>query len=106
MAGYLLTATSTVQCVHGGTATAATTSARVRAGSQGVVAQSATHTVAGCPYMTGPVYTPCVSAQWTTGASRVRAGGEPVLLQDSQATTTPNGTGLIVANTQTRVKAT
>jgi hypothetical protein len=36
----------------------------------------------------------------------VRAGGEPVLLKDSQATTTPNGVSLTVSSTQMRVKGT
>lgn len=102
--GYLLTANATVQCVHGGSASATNRSARVKANGEPIVTQSTTHTISGCSYVVGTVYMPCVTAQWTSAASRVRAGGEPVLLQESQATTTPNGTGLIVASTQTRVK--
>jgi hypothetical protein len=104
MAAYLLTANATVQCVHGGSASPTNRSARVKANGEPIVTQSSTYTVSGCPYTVGPVYMPCVTAQWTTAAQRIRAGGEPVLLQDSQATTTPNGTGLTVASTQTRVK--
>ena len=37
-------------------------------------------------------------------AARVRASGMPVLLQDSQAVCAPNGTGVIVAVTQVRVR--
>ena len=47
---------------------------------------------------------PCVTANWVTAALRVRAGGQPVLLQDSQAVCVPNGTPLTVAMTQLRVK--
>jgi hypothetical protein len=47
---------------------------------------------------------PCVTAQWVTGALRVRAGGVPVLLQDSQAVCVPNGTGVNILVTQLRVK--
>jgi hypothetical protein len=36
----------------------------------------------------------------------VRAGGVPVLLQDSQAICAPTGTGLNVVVTQVRVKGT
>jgi hypothetical protein len=68
------------------------------------VTQSAPYTVAGCPFTvaTGPL--PCVTAQWVTGALRVKAGGVPVLLQDSQAVCAPNGTGVNVLVTQVRVK--
>jgi hypothetical protein len=61
--------------------------------------------VAGCPFVT-PAGTPqpCVTAQWTTAAVRVKAGGQPVLLADSQATCAPNGTGTVVSVTQVRVK--
>jgi hypothetical protein len=34
----------------------------------------------------------------------VRVGGVPVLLQDSQAICTPNGTGVSIVMTQTRVR--
>jgi hypothetical protein len=48
---------------------------------------------------------PCVTAQWTTAATRVTSNGQPLLLLDSQATCVPTGTPLIVAGTQTRVTA-
>jgi hypothetical protein len=74
-------------------------------GGQPVVTQTAPYTIAGCPFTTplgSPM--PCVTAQWVTGATRVLAGGQPVLLQDSQAVCTPNGTPLNVLVTQVRVK--
>ncbi len=46
---------------------------------------------------------PCVTAQWVTGATRVLANGMPVLLMDSQAICAPNGTPLMIVATQTRV---
>ena len=104
MPGFLLDAAATVLCVHGGTATPTNRSARVRANGQPIITQSSTYSIAGCPYVVGVVYMPCVTAQWISAATRVRSNGEPVLLQDSQATTTPNGTGLTIAQTQTRVK--
>jgi hypothetical protein len=106
MPGYLLTAASTVQCSHGGQAQATMPSPRVRAAGGPLVTMSAPHSVAGCPFNVagGPV--PCVVAQWTVGATRVRSLGAPVLLQDSQAVCAPNGTPVTVVATQTRVKGT
>jgi hypothetical protein len=106
MAGYLLDTSATVLCVHGGTATPTVRGARVTVNGQSIVTRSCTYTIAGCSCVVGVVYLPCVTAQWTTAATRVRAGGEPVVLADSQATSTPNGTGVTIAATQTRVKAT
>jgi hypothetical protein len=62
------------------------------------------YTVAGCPFVSGSNPLPCVTASWTVAAVRVKAGGAPVLLQDSQAITTPNGVPLNVLVTQVRVK--
>lgn len=105
MPGFLLHQGATVLCLHGGQAQATMPNPRVRVAGQPVVTQPAPHTVAGCPFTTpsgAPL--PCVTAQWVTGATRVRAGGQPVLLQDSQAVCVPNGTGVTVAVTQPRVR--
>ena len=45
-----------------------------------------------------------MTAQWVTAATRVRAGGLPVLLQDSVAVCAPTGTGVQVLLTQVRVQ--
>lgn len=104
MPGFLLHQGATVLCMHGGQAQATAPNPRVKVGGQMVVTQSAPHTVAGCPFSTpgGPM--PCVTAQWITAAVRVKVGGMPVLLQDSQAVCTPNGTGVNIVMTQVRVK--
>lgn len=104
MPGFLLHQGATVLCMHGGQAQATAPNPRVKVGGQMVVTQSAPHTVAGCPFSTpgGPM--PCVTAQWITAALRVKVGGMPVLLQDSQAVCTPNGTGVNIVMTQVRVK--
>lgn len=105
MPGFLLHLGATVMCSHGGQAMPAAPNPRVKVSNQMVVNQTTPYTVAGCPFTTpagAPL--PCVTAQWTTGAIRVKAGGMPVLLQDSQATTVPNGVPLIVSVTQPRVK--
>jgi hypothetical protein len=104
MAGFLLHESATVLCLHGGQAQATAPNPRVRVSGQMVVTQPVPHVVAGCPFTTGGSPQPCVTAQWITGAVRVRAGGQPVLLQSSQATCVPNGTGVTIVATQTRVR--
>jgi hypothetical protein len=76
----------------------------VKVSGQPVVTQAAPYTVAGCPFNVSGAPVPCVTATWVTAAIRVRAGGLPVLLQDSQAICAPNGTPLSVVMTQVRVK--
>lgn len=104
MPGMLLHVGATVLCLHAGQAQPTAPNPRVRVGGQPVVTQTAPYTVAGCPFTTPAGPLPCVTAQWVTGALRVRAGGAPVLLQDSQAVCAPNGTGVNVFVTQVRVK--
>ena len=107
MPGYLLHVGATVLCAHGGQAQATAPNPRVKVGGQAVVTQSAPHTVAGCalpPPSAGNG--PCVSANWITGALRVKAGGVPVLMQDSQSVCVPTGTPLNIVMTQVRVKGT
>ena len=103
MPGYLLHVGATVLCSHGGQAQPTVPFPRVMVGGQPVVTQSAPYVVAGCPLVPPPI-PPCVIANWVTGATRVRAGGVPVLLQDSQAIVMPPGTPLTVVMTQFRVK--
>jgi hypothetical protein len=77
----------------------------VTVGGQPIVTQTTTHTIAGCtlPSSGSPA---CVTAQWISAATRVRSGGAPVLLADSQAVCTPTGTGVNIVYTQTRVRGT
>ncbi|HUI06057.1 MAG TPA: hypothetical protein VL486_03525 [Verrucomicrobiae bacterium] len=105
MSGYLLHQGATVMCLHAGQAQAIVPNPRVKVSGQETVQQSNPWTVSACPYVTAGVPTPCVTAQWTTAATRVKSGGQPLLLQDSQAVCTPNGTGVNVVVTQMRVKA-
>ena len=104
MPGYLLHVGATVLCAHAGQAQPTSPNPRVKVGGQPVVTQAAPYTVAGCPFNVAGAPSPCVTAQWVTAATRVRAGGQPVLLQDSQAICAPNGTPLTIVMTQVRVK--
>lgn len=105
MPGFLLHQGATVLCLHAGQAQPTTVFPRVKVGSQPVVTQPTIYTIAGCTLPPPPAANgPCVTAQFITAATRVRAGGIPVLLQDSQAICTPTGTGVNIVVTQVRVK--
>ena len=103
MPGFLLHVGATVLCVHGGQAQATAPNPRVLVGGQPVVTQPAPHAVAGCPFNVSGSPSPCVMGQWSTAATKVLAGGLPVLLTDRQATCVPNGTPLVITTTQTKV---
>lgn len=105
MPGYLLHMGATALCMHAGQATPVTTNPRVQVSGQPIVTQSCAYAIAGCTLSSVPS-PPCLTAQWVVAATRVTAGGEPVLLQDSQAICTPTGTGLTIVTTQIRVKGT
>jgi uncharacterized Zn-binding protein involved in type VI secretion len=107
MAGFIMHQGATVLCLHAGQAQPVAVSPRVSVAGQPVVTQPTLYTVAGCTLPPPPVANgPCVTAQWVTAATRVRVGGVPVLLQNSQAVCAPTGTGLNVVVTQVRVKGT
>lgn len=104
MPGFLLHAGATVLCAHAGQAQPTSPNPRVLVSGQPIVMQPAPYVIAGCPFLTpagNPL--PCVTAQWISGATRVTSNGMPVLLMDSQAICTPNGTPLMILTTQTRV---
>lgn len=80
------------------------TSPKVTIMGQAIVMQPAPYSIAACPFTTpagNPL--PCLTAQWTTAATRITSFGLPVLLMDSQAICTPNGTPVLITATQTRV---
>jgi len=105
MPGYLLHQSATVLCMHGGQAQATVPNPRVKVSSQMTVQMPNPWVVAGCPFIVAGANVPCVTAQWVTAATRVKSGGMPLLLQDSQAVCAPNGTGVNIVVTQLRVKA-
>ena len=103
MPGFLLRSGDTVLCTHGGQAKSTMPSLRVRVAGQPIVTMSAPHSVTACPFNVSSSPMPCVLAQWSSGASRVRSLGAPVLLEDSQAVCAPNGTPVTITVTQSRV---
>src|SRR5262245_40168424 len=102
MSGFLLHQGATVLCLHGGQAQPIVPNQRVKANNQQIVTQPGIYAVAGCPFNISGAPSPCVTSQWLMAATRVKAGGEPVLLQDSQAVCAPSGTGLNIVVIQTR----
>lgn len=104
MPGFLVHVGATVMCMHGGQAMPTAPNPRVMVSGQPVVTITAPYTVAGCSFVPTAGNGPCVTAQWTVGATRVLAGGAPVVVQSSQAICTPTGTPLQITVTQVRVK--
>jgi hypothetical protein len=104
MPGFLVHVGATVMCAHAGPAQPLAPNPRVRVSGQRVTVQTTPYAVAGCA-LTGSA-PPCTTAQFVTGALRVRAGGTPLLLQDSQSVCTPTGTPLRIVVTQVRVRGT
>jgi hypothetical protein len=98
----LLNVAAVLTCVHGGQAKPILQNPRVKAAGANVVTITCVYSITGCslpPEAGGP----CVTATWVSGATRVTAGGMPVLLQNSQATCVPTGTPLQVVLVQPRV---
>ena len=104
MPGFLQHLGATVTCLHAGQATPTAPNPRVLVSGQPVTTIASPYVVAGCTLPPPPAANgPCVTAQYITSAVRVFAGGQPVLLFDSQALCAPSGTPLITVATQTRV---
>jgi hypothetical protein len=94
-----------VTCIHQGLAQPLVLSPRVQVSGQLVVTLVTPYSVTGCG-LGSTSSPPCVTAQWITGATRVLAGGNPVIIRTSKAVCAPTGQGLNVLATQTRVVAT
>jgi hypothetical protein len=105
MSALLLHSQATVLCAHAGQARPTVPSTRVRLGGQPAVTVTAAYVVTGCALPTN-VGGPCVSAQWTVAATRVRIEGAAALLMDSRSTCVPTGTPLNQVITQLRVQGT
>jgi hypothetical protein len=96
---------ATVTCLHAGLAQPLVLSPRILVSGQYVVTITTPYSITGCALASGST-PPCVTANWTTGATRVFANGAPVVIQTSQAVCAPTGQGLLVLAVQPRVLAT
>jgi hypothetical protein len=107
MPGFLLHEGATVLCAHAGQAQPTATNPRVTVGGLATVTSTAPYSIAGCAQPSPPNGNgPCVTAQWTSAATRITSEGQALLLFDSQATCTPTGTPLLITSTQIRVTGT
>jgi hypothetical protein len=106
MPGFLLLQSDTVFCSHLGQVKTVTPNLRVTVSKQPTAQQPKPWTVAGCINNVSGAPVPCVTAQWSTAALRLRSENLPILLQDSQALCAPNGTPVNVVPTPSRVKGT
>ena len=106
MPGTILHVGATVMCSHGGQATPTVPNARVSVGGQPIATTTAPYSIAGCAFTPPSGNGPCVTAQWTVGATRVTAGGQPVAILTGVATCVPTSTPLMPTVSQTRVTAT
>ncbi len=113
MPGYVLTISSTVMCMHGGSAILTTANAKVSADGVPALLESDVHSVAGCPFQipapSGTKPSPCIRIEWAGGAAQMQVGGVGVLMQSSIGKCfSPEGAmqGIaIIAATQTKVSA-
>jgi hypothetical protein len=99
--GFLLHAGATVLCAHGGQAQPTISSSRVFVGGEPVTIQAGPYRVSACPQPSA-AGGPCVAAQWTSAATRVRAEGLPVLLATPTAVCVPTGAPVQVARSQAK----
>jgi hypothetical protein len=84
MSGYLLTVDATALCPHGGQVSINSSNKKVLVNNQAVATLNDTFTVAGCAFTIPPSKPqPCTKVKWLVAASRVKVGGQPVLLKDS-----------------------
>lgn len=96
---------STVLCTHAGQATPAAPFPRVMVVAQPVVTLTSPWVIAACG-LTGTSVPPCVTGQFVAGATRVMAGGAPVVTMIGQSVCVPTGTPMMPVVAQTRVLAT
>jgi len=113
MPGFILNISSTVLCMHGGSAILTTSNTRINADNLPALLESDVHAVAGCPFQipvgVGTKPSPCIKIQWAAGSTKVQVNGVGVLVQSSIGTCySPEGAPQGIANivsTQTKVSA-
>ncbi len=106
MPGFLVHVGAQVICSHGGQAQPTVPNPRVTVSGQPTVLMTPPYVIAGCAFAPPGGNGPCVTGQWLTGATRVFASGQPVVLQSSTSVCTPTGTPMVVVATQTRAMGT
>ena len=104
MPGYLISAGTTVICGHGGQVKLTpAVPPRVKVLGQPVVTGMPPSVITNCS-LAAAGSPPCVTTQDVVAALRVKAGGQPVLLLDSQVISPQTATPIAVVVSQPRVK--
>ncbi|MER6197688.1 hypothetical protein ABT234_09985 [Streptomyces sp. NPDC001586] len=103
MPGFLAHQGATTLCIHLGQAQPVAPNPRVTVSGQATVVLGVSWLIAGC-LPQPPGNPPCATAQWTTGTTRVRSVGMPLVLQGGTAVCVPTGGPLTVAVVQVRVR--
>ena len=96
---------ATVLCSHAGQATPVTPFPRVTVSGQPIATLTTPYAIAGCA-LSGTSTPPCITGQWTSGATRVVAGGVPVVTVTGSSVCVPTGSPMVPVVAQTRVMAT
>lgn len=104
MPGFVVQAGATVLCAHAGQAQPVAPFPRVLLGGMPVVTLASPYVVAGCT-QPAVLLPPCMTGQFVVGATRVFAGGVPVVVQGGASVCVPTGTPLTVVAAQVRVVA-
>ena len=103
--GFLVQDGAAVLCTHAGQARPTVVNPRVSMSRRSAVNLAPPWTISGCP-LPPNAGGPCVTATWTSGTTRVRSQGQPLVIQGGSATCLPTGVPLNVVLTQIRVRAT
>jgi hypothetical protein len=110
MASAILQVGCTIQCPHGGQATAVPSNTKVKVDGAFALLPTDTFIIAGCSFMIATTPSPCLTIQWLGEATKVKINGTGPLLESSSglckaATQAPQGPASI-SGAQTKVKAT
>src|SRR5260370_51593 len=105
MGSPVLTNKTQVQCTHGGLAKVSSSDSKVKAERAARLTVSDQHQAAGCPFMKGPVPSPCIRIQWQNPSKKANAVGNAVLTSASigmcfAGDGTPQGVAIVLPTTR------
>ena len=106
MPGLILHMGAEVTCSHGGQAVPNEPSQRVFVSSMPIATTAAPYAVAGCAFVPPGGNGPCVTGQWSAGATKVFSQGQPVVIMTGESNCLPTTTPLLPTSAQTKVLAT
>jgi hypothetical protein len=101
---YLLDESVLGTCAHGGSAKPIAGNPRVKLAGTPVLTVASQLVISGCPNNVSSSPVPCVLATFTSGATRVKVMGQPVLLDTSTPSNVPTGASTTLTEPQARVK--